>query len=606
MLEFSREIVLKSKNTDKRIKSFELILGWLQGIFILFAVSLIVYLFFIQVIDLGKYRAQARAQRMRHNPAMRGDIFDRNGIKLATDKVNIEIYAHPKVYDSTPEEIAKKLSPVIQIPYPQLVQMLKKPGPIITLKKEADKNMAKEVRKLGLREISTGEKHSRTYPQGTMAAHILGYYNFDADIATGVEASQKDKLEHVTNVIRYQKTSDGKVIYDFMTDPVAATLNPKGEDVTLTIDAAIQHVCEKELQKMIHEREAERGVAIVMNPKNGEILAYAVYPTYDPNNFRKASNAQLKNWSLMDVYPPGSTFKTITVSSALETGKINENTQVYDTCQIKVGGFQIKNSHCYPPGMISLVDLFERSSNVASYGVAQKMTNREFYEQIKKFGFGQKTGIDLAGETAGLLEPPNKWDSTRKLTMSYGYGTSVSAMQMVSAVGAIANDGVRVTPHVIKYSPEEAEKKIKRTRIISARTARIVTKMLVQSMDKGNTTFKMSKYNLAGKTGTSNKPNPNGRGYLTNASYASAIGFFPASDPQVLLYVCIDSAKGGYVFGNTVAGPVFHEIAEQIARILNLKPDKGVPIIIPPPEEQNTQGKKILLSGLANRSKEKK
>lgn len=597
---------MRSKNIDKRTRSFDRILGALQALFILFAGSLIVYLFLIQVIDVGKYRVQARAQRMRHNPAMRGDIFDRNGIKLATDKVNIEIYAHPKVYDSTPEEIAKKLSPVIGIPYGQLVKMLKKPGPIITLKKDADKNMAREVRKLGLREISTGEKHSRIYPQGNMAAHILGYYNFDADIATGVEASQKDKLEHVKNIIRYQKTSDGKVIYDFKTDPVAATLNPKGEDVTLTIDAAIQHVCEKELQKMIQERSAERGVAIVMNPKNGEILAYAVYPTYDPNNFRKASNTQLKNWSLMDVYPPGSTFKTITVSSALEAGKIDENTQVYDTCQITVGGFQIKNSHCYPPGMISLVDLFERSSNVASYGVAQKMTNKEFYDQIRKFGFGQKTGIDLAGETAGLLESPSKWDSTRKLTMSYGYGTSVSAMQMVSAVGAIANDGVRVTPHVIKYSPEEAEKKIKSTRIISKRTARIVTKLLVQSIDKGNTTFKMTKYNLAGKTGTSNKPNPNGRGYLTNASYASTIGFFPASDPQVLIYVCIDSAKGGFVFGNTVAGPVFHEISEQVARILNLKPDKGVPIIIPSVEEEAAQTKKTFLSGLDSKSKENK
>lgn len=596
---------LRQKNNEKRARRFDMILGWLQFFFIGFAACLIVYLFLIQVVDLGKYRVQARAQRMRHNPAMRGDIFDRNGIKLATDKVNIEIYAHPKVYDSTPEEIAKKLSPVIKIPYAQLVQMLKKPGPIITLKKEADKNMAKEVRKLGLREISTGEKHSRTYPQGSLAAHILGYYNFDADIATGVEASQKDKLEHVKNVIRYQKTSDGKVIYDFMTDPVAATLNPKGEDITLTIDAAIQHVCEKELQKMIHEREAERGVAIVMNPKNGEILAYAVYPTYDPNNFRKASNTQLKNWSLMDVYPPGSTFKTITVSSALETGKIDENTQVYDTCSITIGGFQIKNSHCYPPGMISLVDLFERSSNVASYNVAQKMTDREFYDMVRKFGFGQKTGIDLAGETSGLLEPPNKWDKTRKLTMSYGYGTAVSAMQMVSAVGTIANDGVRVTPHVIKYSPEEAEKKIKQTRIISARTARLVTRMLVQSMDKGQTTFKMSKYNLAGKTGTSNKPNPNGRGYLTNASYASAIGFFPASDPQVVLYVCIDSAKGGFVFGNTVAGPVFHEISEQIARILNLKPDKGVPIVIPPVEDPATT-KKSLLPSFDNKPKEKK
>lgn len=592
------------KSTDKRVKRFELILACLQYFFIGFMILLSVYLLVIQIIDPGKYRAKARSQRISRNFQIRGNIYDRNGIKLATDKIYMDVYAHPREYDSTPEELAKKLSPILKIPYGQLVGILKKPGPVITIKKDIDKNTAKEISKLGLREISMGKKNTRTYPQGTMAAHILGYYNFDADIATGVEASQKDKLEHVEHAVRFERTRDGKIIYDFTTDAVATTLNPKGEDVTLTIDAAIQHVCERELQKMIKEREAERGVAIVMNPKNGEILAYAVYPTYDPNNYRKASETQLKNWSLYDVYPPGSTFKTITISSAMELGKIDENTQVYDTCQISIGGFNIKNSHCYPPGMISLTDLFERSSNVASYGIAQKMTDKEFYEMVKKFGFGQKTGIDLAGETAGLLEPPSKWDKTRKLTMSYGYGTAVSAMQMVSAVGTIANDGVRVTPHVIKYSPEEAEKKIKYTRIISPRTARTVTKLLVQSIDKGHTTFKMDKYNLAGKTGTSNKPNPNGRGYLTNASYASTIGFFPASDPQVLIYVCIDSAKGGYVFGNTVAGPVFHEIAEQIARILNLKPDKGVPIVIPPPEEQEPQ-KKSILSGFGNQTKER-
>lgn len=589
-------------DNDKRIRNFDKLLACLQVFFILFTVGLVIYLFFVQIIDVGKYRVRARKQRISRNFSMRGDIYDRNGIKLATDKIYMNVYAHPASYDSEPEALAKKLSPVLRIPNSELVSILKRKGPVINIKKDIDKNTAKEISKLHLREISMDKKNIRTYPQGNLAAHILGYYNFDADIADGVEYTAKDKLEHVEHAVRYQRTRDGKIIYDFMTDPVATTTNPKGQDITLTIDAAIQHVCEKELQKMIQEREAERGVVIVMNPKNGEILAFAVYPTFDPNNYRSASSSQLKNWSLLDVYPPGSTFKTITISSALELGKIDEDTQVYDTCQINVGGFSIKNSHCYPPGMISLVDLFERSSNVASYEVAKKMSNKEFYEMVRKFGFGQKTGIDLAGETSGLLEPPNKWDSTRKLTMSYGYGTSVSAMQMVSAVGAIANDGVRVTPHVIKYSPEEAEKKIKSTRIISTRTARIVTKLLVQSIDKGNTTFKMEKYNLAGKTGTSNKPNPNGRGYLSNASYASTIGFFPASDPQVLIYVCIDSAKGGYVFGNTVAGPVFHEISEQIARILNLKPDKGVPIIVPPKEEPAPQ-KKSLLSG--NNSKNK-
>jgi len=574
---------LRRRNQDtekeKRIRSFDKLLALLQIFFIGFAFLLAIYLFFIQIVDLGKYRVKAINQRVSRNFVLRGDIFDRNGIKLATDKIYMDIYAHPNNYDSTPEELSKKLSPILDIPYNKLLTILKKPGPVITIKKDIDKATAKEVSKLQLREISMGKKSTRTYPQGNLAAHILGYYNFDADIANGVEYTAKDKLEHVEHAVRYQRTRDGKIIYDFLTDPVATTINPKGEDVTLTIDAAIQHVCEKELQKMIKEKEALRGTAIVMNPKNGEILAYAVYPTYDPNNFKKASALQMKNWSLTDVFPPGSTFKPITVASAMELGKINEHTKVLDTGKTTIGKWQIKN-YDYDknpnPGMISLEYLFEHSSNIGSINVAKTMTSKEFYDMLKKFGFGQKSGIDLPGESAGLLPAWHKWDKGIHATMSYGYGTSVSAMQMVSAMSALANNGVRVTPHIIKYSPQEAEQKIQSVQVVSPETAQAVTKLLAESVNNGKSAIKMAKYNVAAKTGTSNKPKEGGSGY-TGFSYTSTIGYLPASDPQILIYVCVDSAKVGPVWGNTVAGPVFYEIAEQTARILNLKQDKTTP-----------------------------
>ena len=256
----------------------------------------------------------------------------------------------------------------------------------------------------------------------------------------------------------------------------------------------------------------------------------------------------------------------------MELGKITEHSKVYDTCQIQVAGFSVKNSHCYPPGMISLVELFERSSNVASFGIAKLMTDREFYNQIRKFGFGQNTGIDLAGESPGIWRQLKNWDKTTKMVMSYGYGTEVSAMQMVAAVGAIANNGLKVTPHVIKYSPEEESKKVKYTQVVSPETAQTVTKLLTQSIEQGKSTLKMDKYYLAAKTGTSNKVK-NGK-YVTNESYTSAIGYFPVKNPEILIYVCFDNPKGYGVWGNTVAGPVFHEIAEQTARILNIKQDK--------------------------------
>lgn len=564
---------------EKRSKTFDQILGFLHIFFAGFMTLLVIYLFFIMVVDVGKYRARARSQRVGRIFSMRGDIYDRNGIKLATDKVYSDVYAHPADYDHTPEELAKMLAPILKMPKDTLLQKLKKPGPVITLKKDIDRSTTKQIAKLHLREISLGKKNTREYPQGTLAAHVLGYYNFDADIANGIEYTAKDRLEHVINTVKYQRTRDGKIIYDFTTDPVATTTNPKGEDVTLTIDAAIQHVCEKEIKKMVDEKHAERGTVIVMNPKNGEILAYAVYPTFDPNNYRKATPQQLKNWTLTDVFPPGSTFKTITVASAMDLGKIGEHSTVLDTGKTTIGKWEIKNYdyavHPYP-GNITLEYLFEHSSNIGSINVARTMTPSEFYGVLKRFGFGSKTGIDLPGESVGLLPYWAHWDQGIHATMAYGYGTSVTAIQMISAVQALANNGVRITPHVIKYSQEEFDNKIHHTQVIQPSTAQAVTRLLAASVNNGKSVIKMDRYNVAAKTGTSRKPKEGGAGY-TPYTYTSTIGYLPASDPQVLIYVMVDSAKVGAIWGNTVAGPVFHEVSTQIARIMNLKPDKVVP-----------------------------
>ena len=572
----------RERAVDKRQKSFERILSWLYILFILFAAALIIHLFFIQVIDIKKYRVKARNHRASRNFAVRGDIYDRTGLKLATDKVFYNVFARRADYDedeSSPEVIAKKLAPILKVSKEELLKKLNSQDQIIAVKKDIDRNTAKEIAKLHLRAISLDKKNTREYPQGTLAAHVLGYYNFDADIANGVEYTEKDKLEHVENMVTFQRTQKGKIIYDFMTDPVATATNPKGQDVTLTIDGAIQHICEKELEKMVKEKEALRGTVIVMNPKNGEILAYAVYPTYDPNYFRSAPPNLIKNWTLTDVFPPGSTFKIITVASAMELGKIHENSKILDTGKTTIGKWLIKNYdydvHPYP-GNISLQYLFEHSSNIGAINVARTMTPKEFYDMLKKFGYGAKTGIDLPGESSGLLPYYSYWDQGIHATMSYGYGTSVTAMQMISAVQALANNGVRITPHVIKYSPEEEALKVKRVQVVSPETAHSITKLLAASVNNGRSVIKMDRYNVAAKTGTSRKPRENSVGY-TPFMYTSTIGYFPATDPQILVYVMVDSAKVGAIWGNTVAGPVFHEVTTQIARIMNLKPDKPAP-----------------------------
>jgi len=568
--------IYDKEKEQKRNKIFLKRLTIIQALFLLAIILFILYLFGIQVLDIRHFRVKAKNQRRASAFVMRGDIYDRNGIKLATDTVYYDIFARRADYVHEPEELAKILAPILKISQYDLTEKLRQNTSLVSLKKNVDRHTRDEIAKLNLREIPMDKKSIRTYPQGTLAAHILGYYNFDADVASGVEQTAGDKLESTEKTATFEMTPKGKVIYNITTDPVAATKPVKGKDVTLTIDAAVQHVCEKELMKSIEKFHAHRGAVIVMNPKNGEILAYAVYPYFDPNNFKSATSFQIKNWTLTDVFPPGSTFKTITVASAIELGKINKYSKINDTGKIKICWWTIKNYDYgrHPnPGMIDLVYLFEHSSNVASVVVAQMMGRQEYYDILKKFGFGNKTGIDLPGESSGLLKSPNKWDASDHASMGYGYGSSVTAIQMVSAVSALANDGVRVTPHVIKYSPEEEAEKVQRIQVMTPEHARVVTELLTESINRGKSPIKNPRYNIAAKTGTSIKPKENGAGY-TNKLYTSIVGYMPSSNPQVLIYVIVDSAQGGEIWGNTVAAPIFKEISTQIARILNLQPDK--------------------------------
>lgn len=551
----------------------------LVGLHIVFAVAVllfIVHLILIQLVDVKHFRVKAKKQRQAYSFVMRGSIFDRNGIKLATDTVYYNIFARKDDFVHTPEELAKLLAPILKISQVNLTEKLKQDTPLISLKKNVDRKTRDQIAKLNLREIPMDKKSVRTYPQGTLAAHVLGYYNFDADVASGVEYTAKDKLESVNKGSDLEITPTGKVIYNISTDPIATTKPVKGKDITLTIDAAVQHVCEKALMKAIQKFKAFRGAVIVMNPRNGEILAYAVYPYFDPNNFKTATSFQTKNWTLTDVFPPGSTFKAITIASAMELGKINKYSKINDTGKIKVGWWTIKNYdyNRHPnPGLIDLVYLFEHSSNVGSVLVAQMMSKFEYYDMLKKFGFGSKTGIDLPGESIGILKPATKWDTSDHASMGYGYGSSVTAIQMVSAVSAIANDGVRITPHVIKYSPEEEAEKIQKVRVMTPEHARAVTELLTASINRSKSPIKSDSYNIAAKTGTSIKPKENGAGY-TNKLYTSIVGYLPSSNPQVLIYVIVDSAQGAEIWGNTVAAPIFKEISTQVAHLLNLQPDK--------------------------------
>ena len=537
---------------------------------------IVVYLFLLMVVDIKTYRNQAKKQRTAKTFVMRGSIYDRNGIKLASDKTSYDVYAHTEYYDHTPNELAAILAPILELNKGKLAKQLAKDEPVIILKKNVSRDTAKKISKLGLREISFPKKNERVYPQGTMAAHILGYYNPDADVAAGVELTAKDILEQVEQNVDFEKTPDGDIIYEVSTDPAATTSPLRGKSITLTIDSAIQHVCETELSKVLKEKGAVQGTIIVMNPKNGEILGYAVQPSYNPNNYKKATLTQLTNWTLTDVFEPGSTFKVLTVASALETGRIKENSKILDSGKLEIDKWVIKNydydAHPFP-GAIDLYYLFEHSSNVGSAKVALMMTKQEHYNMLKKFGIGERTGIDLPGESRGLITNYKDWYKSTHASIGYGYGVSVTAIQLASAISAIANNGIKVTPHVIKYPPELLPEKVKQEQVLTPQTAHTVTKLLAGSIGRSKSPVNLEDYTVAAKTGTARKVVRGGKGYSSKL-VTSIIGFFPATNPEVLIYVVIDSPSKGALWGSTVAAPVFREVALQIARIMNIAPDK--------------------------------
>ncbi|MDD3594702.1 MAG: penicillin-binding transpeptidase domain-containing protein, partial [Candidatus Gastranaerophilales bacterium] len=349
-------------------KRFNKTVWILQACFIMLALVLVLKLIELQLVDPRQLKEKAIHMRTSKAFVFRGEIVDRNGLKLATDGSVYDVYAHPQYFDkeTTPADIARLIAPVLKLDKKKLTEKLSQNYSTITIMRGIDRDKMLELRKLKIGGLDIAKRNIRVYPQGLLASHILGYVNPDAKISAGVEHTGSRLVEKVKSRF-LQKDGHGRVIFDFGTNPEEISKPIKGEKLVLTIDSAIQHVAEKELAKMIDATDAERGTVIVMNPRSGEILAMAVLPSYDPNEYNKYDYSVVKNWVLSDVYPPGSTFKIITVASALNTGKMSKYDTVYDSGTIKIEGWPIENYDYkkFPcPGDIDLPYLLEHSSNV--------------------------------------------------------------------------------------------------------------------------------------------------------------------------------------------------------------------------------------------------
>lgn len=586
----------RSRDTfsPKRFRILLLILGCIL-------MAMIGKLFYIQLIDANHLKKKAQLSR---NQALtlfnRGRIVDRGGMVLAQDTVLYDLFVHPKYFFKMPvAQIATALAPALDMDETKLLEKLSEPYTTIGVKKNLtkpqmeailavrtpvvaqdpktkklilDDNGRPVVRQVRLPGLDFVKKNVRNYPQGNLAAHVLGYVNDEAQVSSGVEASAAKILKKKpTDLNNTYLDGRGNVVDLGKLDPKNLVTLPKAQDVQLTIDARLQYVAERELAAGLARSHAKRGTVIMMDPRTGELLAFAVLPTYSPDRFYKASAEELKNWAITDVYPPGSTFKILTVASGLELGKITRDSRILDTGKMKVGGWTIQN-YDYgkhgAPGMIDLTYLLMHSSNIASAKISLMLPAQQHHEMLKLMGIGSRTGIDIPGESAGIILPPKAWDESTHASIGYGYGMAATPLQIASAVAAIANGGIWNSPHVMKGSP------VTHRRIFSEKTCADMRYLLTRSIQDAKTsTVRVDGVEVAGKTGTSRKPRAEGIGYSPDV-YTSFVGFFPAKSPKVLIMVVVDSPQMAESWGSTVAGPIFRNIAQETVSYLGLNAAK--------------------------------
>lgn len=495
-----------------------------------------------QVFQRDKYKGQGYFNSDINT--VRGEILDRNSKVLALDlnKYTLEYNPIDEVVDK--KKLAAELERICGFTNKRLLYS----NHSLILAHNLSREQANKIRALRSKVLYLRKIRRRFYPQENMASHIIGYVDLYGQAKQGLEVKYSDYLKK----------------------------NPESR-LYLSIDSRLQVFAEKALRERIIETNAIRGTVIVMEVHSGEILAWAVYPDYNPNKYFDYENNSIKNWALTDVYQPGSIFKIITVSSALDSGTISPSYTFTDIGYLQVDKWKIKN-HDYvagstPSRTLNLQELFERSSNPFASHLALKMGAKTFYSYIRKFGFGTKTGIELDGETNGILRKHHSWGSSDTATTGIGQGAiSVTPLQLLAGANVVANNGRWVKPTLLKNDPlkkKEAKKSKKEEEanlVIKPEIAKLVTSLLTGSIHNNTVTRhtiagNVPGINIAGKTGTAQKSNGNG-GYSHSSTVASFLGFMPAENPKYIMLVVIDDPKAAGGWGDTVAGPLFNRVAE--------------------------------------------
>ncbi|AZB44833.1 stage V sporulation protein D [Bacillus sp. FJAT-42376] len=539
---------------------------------------------YVQFILGEKLTAGAKDLWSRNLPfePERGEILDRNGVKLATNISAPTVYAVPRQVQN-PAEAAEMLAPVLNMPVKKAYGFLTKNAMIVTLKPEGRKishEKAGEVRALGIKGIYIGEDSKRYYPNGSFLSHVLGFAGIDNQGLLGLEAYYDRELKGEKGYVKFYSDAKGKRMPNEADDYKPPT---DGQTLRLTIDSKVQTIMERELDLAQAKYNPDGMIAIAMNPKNGEILGMSSRPDFDPARYQDVKpivyNRNLPVWS---TYEPGSTFKIITLAAALEEQKVNlEHDHFHDPGSIEVAGARLKCWKRGGHGSQSFLEVVQNSCNPGFVELGQRLGKEKLFQYIKDFGFGQKTGIDLQGEGRGILFNLNRVGPVEQATTAFGQGVSVTPIQQVAAVSAAVNGGILYTPYIAKEWVDPVTGTVtsrntpkEKRRVISEETSKKIRFALesVVASGTGRNAF-VEGYRVGGKTGTAQKVS-NGV-YMKNNFIVSFIGFAPADDPQLVVYVAVDNPKGTVQFGGTVAAPIVGSIMRDSLPEIGVKPRKN-------------------------------
>jgi len=539
---------------------------------ILWASGIVIRLVHLQIFCHAESRNQIAAQNQDKVEIFpeRGTISDRTGMVLAQMVTKKSIYYNASGKESLEARMApvKKLVPVLGLDKDAVASIrasVERKKPFIYIKRRIDAETAARVESLHLPGIDLQDEPVRAYPQGSLAAHVLGYVNIDNKGQGGVEMQFDEALSGKPGkLILYRDTYQRAYRSEQTVAP------ERGKDVVLTIDAVIQYIAQREIEKAVAENQAGWGAVIVSNPATGEILAMASAPSYDPNNYGRSDPQSRYERAYCGQIDPGSTFKIVTAAAALE----NRRVATYETFNcaenaITVAGGLIRDHK--PFGVLSFSEIIAESSNIGTIQIGRRVGPDLLYKAVRDFGFGERTGIDLPAESTGLIHPPNEWSRRSLDSISIGYEVSVTPLQLLQAINVIANRGVRLPPRIIKsvdgrpFQPQEGEPAP--VQVISAQTAEKLIEILERVVLNGTGTAAAVKgYTVAGKTGTSQIFDKVGGKYSLGHHTASFIGFAPTNKPVFSAAVVLFDPKRNSYYGGQVAAPVFREIALHVLR----------------------------------------